>query len=98
MKDLAKFVEVVADIGFGKTRKQIKAMVEKIACERNFLRKSYISDGWFRWFFSGASTLAYFAKGDHTAAAGLCVLLPDDEYQCSECFGTYKEDNEMELG
>ena len=26
-KDLAKFVEVVADIGFGKTRKQIKAMV-----------------------------------------------------------------------
>ena len=27
-EDLVKFVEVVADVGFGKTRKQIKAMVE----------------------------------------------------------------------
>ena len=44
-KDLAKFVEVVADIGFGKTRKQIKSMVEKTACEKNLLRKNKISDG-----------------------------------------------------
>ena len=28
-EDLVKFVEVVADVGFGKTRKQIKAMVER---------------------------------------------------------------------
>ena len=47
-KDLAIFVEVVAEIGFGKTRNQIKAMVEKIACEKNLLRKNKISDGWFR--------------------------------------------------
>ena len=49
-KDLASFVEVVADIGFGKTRKQIKAMVEKTACDKRPLRKDKISDGWFRRF------------------------------------------------
>ena len=47
-KDLAKFVEVVADIGFGKTRKQIKSMVEKIAREKSLLRKNKMSDRWFR--------------------------------------------------
>ena len=49
-KDLASFVEVVADIGFGKMRKQIKAMVEKTACDKRLLRKDKISDGWFRRF------------------------------------------------
>ena len=49
-KDLASFVEVVADIGFGKTKKQIKAMIEKTACDKRLLRKDRISDGWFRRF------------------------------------------------
>ena len=47
-EDLAKFVEVVADIGFGKTRKQIKAMVEKAAYDKKVLRKEKVSDGWFK--------------------------------------------------
>ena len=51
-KDLAKFVEVVADIGFGKTRKQIKAMVEKAAHDKKVLRKEKINDGWFRQFWN----------------------------------------------
>ena len=37
--DLATFGEVVANIGFGKTRKQIKAMVEKTACEKNLFKE-----------------------------------------------------------
>ena len=48
-KDLAKFVEVVADTGFGKTRKQTKSLVEKTAREKNLL-KNKISDVWFRRF------------------------------------------------
>ena len=38
-EDLANFVEVVADIGFGKTKIQIKAMVEKTARDKSTLRK-----------------------------------------------------------
>ena len=55
-----KFVEVVADVGFGKTRKQIKAMVEKTARDKELLRKEKISDGWFRRFF-GRATPSYLA-------------------------------------
>ena len=49
-QDLVKLLEVTSSIGYGKTRKQIKAVVEKIACEKSVLRKQRISDGWFRRF------------------------------------------------
>jgi len=42
------FVEVVANIAFGWTRKDIKGMVEKTAHEKQVLIKEKISDGWFR--------------------------------------------------
>jgi len=48
--DLAEFIEVVADVGFCKTRNQIKAMVENAAKDKGTLRKSKISDGWYRRF------------------------------------------------
>ena len=69
-KDLAKFVEVVADIGFGKTRKQIKSMVEKTAREKNLLRKS---DGWFRRFLECQPQLT-LRKGDRTAAVRMDAM------------------------
>ena len=66
-EDLANFVEVVADIGFGKTKKQIKAIVEKTACDKSTLRKEKISDGWFRRFLECQPHLS-LRKGDRTAA------------------------------
>ena len=72
-KDLAKFVEVVADIGFGKTRKQINSMVEKTAREKNLLRKNKISDGWFRRFLERQPQLT-LRKGDHTAAVRMDAM------------------------
>ena len=44
-ENLVNFVEVVADVGFGKTIKQIKAMVEQTACDKQVLKKQKISDG-----------------------------------------------------
>jgi len=35
----------VSEIGYGKTRKQIKGMVEKVATEKGILKKKTISDG-----------------------------------------------------
>jgi len=36
---------------YGKTKKQNKGMVEKVATEIGILKKKTISDGWFRRFF-----------------------------------------------
>jgi len=44
--ELADFIEVVARIGYGKTRKQIKTMVKRTAHDKDVLRKEKISDGW----------------------------------------------------
>jgi len=48
--ELAQFVVEVSEIGYGKTRKQISGMVEKVAGEKGLLKKKRISDGWFRRF------------------------------------------------
>jgi len=49
-KTLGEFLEVTSRIGYGKTRKQFKAVVETAAREKGILRKERISDGWFRRF------------------------------------------------
>ena len=36
-----------AKAGFGKTRKEIKGLVEKVAREKGVLKKQRVSDGWF---------------------------------------------------
>ena len=72
-KDLASFVEVVVDIGFGKTRKQIKAMVEKTARDKRLLRKDKISDGWFRQFLERQPQIT-LQKGDRTAAVRMDAM------------------------
>ena len=44
--NLAEFLEVMSDDGYGKTKKQIKGMVESAARDKGVLRKESISDGW----------------------------------------------------
>ena len=48
-------------------RKQIKAMVEQTAREKQVLRKQKISNGWFRHFLEGQPHLC-LCRGDHTTA------------------------------
>jgi len=42
--NLAEFLEVVSDVEYGKTKKQIKHTVESAATDKGVYR---ISDGWF---------------------------------------------------
>ena len=47
-KDLVDFLEVVSSVGYGKTRKQVKSPVERTAREKGVLKKTKLTDGWFR--------------------------------------------------
>ena len=49
-KDLVDFLEVVSSVGYGKTRKQVKSLVERTAREKGVLKKTKLTDGWFRRF------------------------------------------------
>ena len=57
-EDLAKFVELVADIGFERTRKEIKAIVQNTALEKQILKREKISDGLFERFWNANPNLA----------------------------------------
>ena len=64
--NLAEFLEVVSDVGYGKTKKQIKHMVESAARDKGVLRKERISDGWLPCFMERQPQLR-LRKGDKTA-------------------------------
>ena len=65
-KDLVDFLEVVSSVGYGKTRKQVKELVETTAREKGVLKTNKITDGWFRWFLECQPQLT-LRKGDRTA-------------------------------
>ena len=68
---VAKFIEVVADFSFGKARKQIKAMVIKVAKDKRTLRKSKIC--MYTRILEQQAQLCLH-KGDHTARIQLDAM------------------------
>ena len=71
--NLANFLEIVSGIGYGKTKKQVKVMVEKTARDKDVLRKRKISDGWFRRFIERQPQLS-MRRGDRTAFVRLDAM------------------------
>ena len=57
---------MVSSVGYGKTRKQVKTLVETAAHEKGVLKKTRLTDGWFRRFLECQPQLT-LRKGDRTA-------------------------------
>lgn len=72
-RELGEFVEVVGQIGYGKTRKQIKNIAESVARDKGVLRSNRISDGWFRRFLERQPQLC-LRKGDATATVRMDAM------------------------
>ena len=64
--DLCSYLLSSADVGYGKTRREVKGMVELVAQEKKILRASKISDGWWRRFLERNPMLS-LRSGDATA-------------------------------
>ncbi len=63
---LADHLVEVAKVGYGKTRKQVKTIVESVAREKDILRSRRLSDGWWRRFLERQPQLS-LRRGDSTA-------------------------------
>ena len=48
--DMESYLIQATHVGYGKTRRQIKAIVESVAVDKGVLRSSHISDGWWKRF------------------------------------------------
>ena len=71
--ELCDFLMTVGEIGYGKTRKQIKDIAEKVACEKGVLKRGCISNGWFRKFMERNRQLA-LRRGDATSGSHMTVI------------------------
>lgn len=65
-KALATHLVEVAQIGYGKTRGQVKSIVEKVAIEKKILRSERVTDGWWKRFMERQPDLS-LRRGDPTA-------------------------------
>jgi hypothetical protein len=63
---LADHLIEAASIGYGKTRREVKMITEKVAKEKNLLRKERVTDGWWRRFMERQPELS-LRRGDPTA-------------------------------
>ena len=48
--ELEAYLVQSSKVGYGRTRRQVKATVENVAVDKGVLRRSHISDGWWRRF------------------------------------------------
>ena len=86
--ELRDFAIVVGQMGFGKTRRQIKDIAEAVARDKGILKKEKISDGWLRRFLERQPTLS-LRKGDSTATARMSAM--DDRGAIENYFKVLKE-------
>ena len=64
-RQLAEHLVKAANLGYGKTKRQIQHMVERVAKEKGTLKRSRISDGWWRRFLERNPQLR-LRRGDAT--------------------------------
>ena len=63
--ELEKYLTESSQIGYGRTRRQVKSIVESIAQDKGVLRSSHVSDGWWRRFLERHPFLS-LRRGDAT--------------------------------
>ena len=63
---LADHLIEAAKIGYGKTRKEVKSIVERVAEEKHCLRGTQVTDGWWTKFLQRQPQLS-LRRGDATA-------------------------------
>ena len=83
----------MGQLGFGKTRKQIKGIAEKVATEKKVLRKDKITNGWFNSFIKRHPELS-LRKGDSTCQTRMNAM--SNKIAIEQYFAVLKECMEKE--
>ena len=72
-EELELYLIQASDLGYGKTRRQVKRIVEKVVYEKSLLRECCITDGWWRRFRERHPKLS-LRSGDATADVRMKAL------------------------
>jgi len=75
-----------AKAGYGKSRKEFKGLVKKVARDKVVLKKLKVTDGWFKRFLERQPTLS-LRKGDATANVRMDCLSNETMLQYFQMLG-----------
>ena len=72
-KELTDFLISSAECGYGKTRREVMSIVEKVATDKKILKGNKISNGWWRRFLERQKSLS-LRRGDATCHLRLSAI------------------------
>jgi len=73
---LVEYLTSTSKVGYGKTRKQVMNIVERVAKDKGVLKKDKISCGWF-WRFRERNPNVSLRQGDSMAAVPFQCTTPE---------------------
>lgn len=76
-QELETYLTQANEVGYGKTRRDVKAIAEKVAAEKGVLRSSHISDGWWKRFLQRHPKLR-LRSGDATGHVRMDAMNKDN--------------------
>ena len=84
-KELGHFLQQCSAVGYGKTRRDVIAIVQSVASSKGVLRKERITQGWFHRFLGRQEDLA-MRRGDSTAHSWMNAMNPETVQQYFDLF------------
>ena len=72
--ELTDFLISSAKCGYGKTRREVMSIVEKVATDKKILKGNKISNGWWRRFLEMQKSLLSLRRGDATCHLRLSAI------------------------
>ena len=72
-QELGTYLKHCSKVGYGKTRRDVLAIVQNVAADKGVLRQSQVSSGWWRRFLERQKDLS-LRQGDSTAHVRMAAM------------------------
>ena len=94
--ELVDYLSEANKVGYGKTRRQVKVIAERMAIEKGVLRSAHISDGWWRRFLQRHSQLS-LRTGDATGYVRMNAMNEENMTTYFDLLNSVLNDNNLKV-
>ena len=95
-EELVEYLSDANKVGYGKTRRQVKVIAQRVATEKGVLRSARISDGWWRRFLQRHPQLS-LRSGDSTAYVRMNAMNEENLTIYFDLLNTVLTDNDLKV-
>ena len=95
-EELVEYLSDANKVGYGKTRRQVKVITQRVATEKGVLRSARISDGWW-WRFLQQHPQLSLRSGDSTAYVRMNAMNEENLTIYFDLLNTVLTDNDLKV-